>query len=129
MRFALVDSSVGDGKPTISFTLLQIQTFWDQVQLSIYLYLHELLRQLWLDSWKLVTTMAVCLVQWFPTFFMLWPTCRFQQNVVAHHDRTIEISPLSLHLGTNMSKQSMCFTIKHRILFNFSVSNSKQIAR
>ena len=45
---------------------------------------------------------------------MLWPTCRFKQNVVAHHHRTIEISPLSLHLGTNMSKQNMCLTIKHR---------------
>jgi len=56
-------------------------------------------------------------------------TCRFQHNIMAHHHRTIEISPLSLYLGTKMSKQSMCFTIKHQILFNFSISNSKQTAR
>jgi len=25
--------------------------------------------------------------QWFPTSFMPWPTCRFQLNVVAHHQQ------------------------------------------
>ena len=34
-----------------------------------------------------------------------------------------------LHLGTNMSKKNMCFTITHQILFNFSISNKKQTAR
>ena len=71
----------------------------------------------------------VYLAQCFPTFFMPWPTCRFQQNVVAHHHRTIEKSTLSRHLGTNMSKQIMCFAIIHQILFNFSVSNTTQTAR
>jgi len=35
------------------------------------------------------------LEQWFPTIFMPWPTCRFQQNVVAHHHRTTENATLS----------------------------------
>jgi len=38
---------------------------------------------------------AMCLDQWFPTFFMPWPTCGSQQNVVAHHHRTIENATLS----------------------------------
>jgi len=33
--------------------------------------------------------------QWFPTFDMPWPTCRSQQNVVAHHHKTIENATLS----------------------------------
>jgi len=56
--------------------------------------------------------------------FLRWPTCRFQQNVVAHHHRTIKKSTLSLHLSTNMSKQNEDLTIIHRILFNFSISNT-----
>ena len=68
-----------------------------------------------------------CLVQWFPTFFMSWPTCRFQQNVVAHHHRTIEKSTLNLYSGTNMSKQNKCLTIIRRILFNFSITNTSRL--
>jgi len=45
------------------------------------------------------------LLQWFPTFFMPRPTCRFQQSVVAYYHRTAGKSPLSLHLGTNMTKR------------------------
>jgi len=54
--------------------------------------------------------------QWLPTFFMPWPTCRFQQNVVAHYHRTIEKSTLSLHLSTNMCKQNKDFMIIHRFI-------------
>jgi len=32
----------------------------------------------------------------------------------------------SVLLGTNMSKQNMCFTITHHILFNFSISNKSR---
>jgi len=49
-----------------------------------------------------------CLHQWFPTFFMPWPTCHFLQNVVAHHHITIEKSTLCLHC-TNISKLNTGF--------------------
>ena len=64
-----------------------------------------------------------------PNLFMLWRTCRFQQNVVTHHHRIKrKIYSQSLY-RYKYERPKMLFTIMHRISFNFSISNTKQTVR